>query len=175
MVRSFIGLKGHSSTIQEALSMQGCRRATPAGVRPSLKAYYTQETPDCQPNNPSAMKTCLFSLCLLFCLSTTNAFANPLPEDPQEPLIVRSYLATGGLEVTLANLEKTRTTLKLEDLDRDKVVYSHMVRNRNGYSYNLNLDKLPEGRYLLSVTKNNTVRQQVLVIAAHGLMCSDWK
>ena len=121
------------------------------------------------------MKTYLFSLCLLFCLVSTNAFANTSVEDPQEPLIVRSYLVTDGLEITLANLQKTRTTVKLENLDLDKLVYSDIVRNHNGYSYNLNLNNLPNGRYLLSVTKNNAVRQQVLVIADHGVMCSDWK
>ncbi|MTB53388.1 DUF3244 domain-containing protein [Lewinella sp. W8] len=121
------------------------------------------------------MKTSLFTLCLLFCLFSTNAAANTPVEDPQEPLIVRSYLVTDGLEITLANLEKTRTTLKLENLDQEKVVYSDIVRNHNGYSYNLNLNKLPKGRYLLSVTKNNTVRQQVILIADHGVMCSEWK
>lgn len=121
------------------------------------------------------MKTFLFSLCLLFCLSSVNAYGHTATDDPNEPLIVRSQLATGGLEIILANLQKARTTLKLADLDRDRLVYEDVVRNHNGYSYNLNLDKLPKGRYLLSVTKGNAVRQQVLVIADHGVMCSEWR
>jgi len=99
----------------------------------------------------------------------------PAPSNPNEPLIVRSYTGATGLEVKLANLEQEVTKISLTNLDQDKLYFSDVVRKHNGYSWNINLDQLPEGRYLLSVDKGDTLRRQVLLKTATGLMCSDWK
>lgn len=81
----------------------------------------------------------------------------------------------GGLEVLIANLEQTKTTLTLTNLDTKREMFSDRIRKHNGYSYNLNMDKLKPGRYLLSVTKDKEVRKQVLLISKEGIMCSAWK
>jgi|AntRauTorckE5430_2_1112549.scaffolds.fasta_scaffold00088_26 hypothetical protein len=119
------------------------------------------------------MKNVLFSLLALFILSAAPAAAHTTAND--EPLIVRSKVMEGGLEVLIANLEQTKTTLTLTNLDTNREMFSDRVRNHNGYSYNLNLDELKPGRYLLSVTKGKEVRQQVLLLTKKGIMCSAWK
>lgn len=97
------------------------------------------------------------------------------PSNPEEPLIVRSQAGITGLEVILANLEQEATKISLTDLDKDEVYFSEVIRKHNGYSMNLQLDKLPEGRYLLSVKKGEALRRQVLLKTEAGLMCSAWK
>lgn len=81
----------------------------------------------------------------------------------------------GGLEILIANLEQSKTVLTLTNLDTKREMFSDRIRKHNGYSYNLNLDKLKPGRYLLSVTKGKEKRRQVLLVTKKGVMCSDWK
>lgn len=119
------------------------------------------------------MKNLIFPLLALFVLSAAPAAAHTAPNG--EPLIVRSKLMEGGLEVLIANLEQTKTTLTLTNLDTKREMFSDRIRKHNGYSYNLNMDKLKPGRYLLSVTKDKEVRKQVLLISKEGIMCSAWK
>ncbi len=104
------------------------------------------------------------------------AFAAPLAAaDGNEPLIVRSQMSESGLELIVANLEQAFTTVTMENLDTKESVFFDRIKNHNGYSYNFQLDALPKGRYLLKVTKDKTIRQQVIVIGKNGVMCSDWK
>lgn len=95
--------------------------------------------------------------------------------NPDEPLIVRSQTSVTGLEVILANLEQEATKIFLTNMDKKEVYFSETIRKHNGYSMNLKLEKLPEGRYLLSVKKGEVLRRQVLLKTEAGLMCSAWK
>lgn len=119
------------------------------------------------------MKNLIFSLLALFILSAAPASAHTTTND--EPLIVRSKVMEGGLEVLIANLEQTKTTLTLTNLDTDREIFTDRIRKHNGYSYNINMDKLKPGRYLLSVTKGEEIRQQVILLTRNGMMCSAWK
>lgn len=119
------------------------------------------------------MKNLIFSLLALFVLTPAPAAA--LDSLETEPLIVRSQVMVGGLEVLLANLEQSKTVLTLINLDTKREMFSDRVRKHNGYSYMLNLDKLKKGRYLLSVTKGKEVRQQVLLVTKDEILCSAWK
>ncbi|SEP79081.1 hypothetical protein [Neolewinella agarilytica] len=119
------------------------------------------------------MKKLIFSVFALFLFAASPVFANS--DNPHEPLIVRSQVAEGGLEIVLANLEQQTTTLSLTRLDRKKKVFTDFIRKHNGYSYKLALDKLKNGRYLLAVKKGDVIRQQVILISDQGMMCSDWK
>lgn len=125
------------------------------------------------PINPIQMKSLILScLCLSFFISTPTFAATT---DPGEPLIVRSHAVFDGLEVTVANLEKATTTVRLINLDKDREVFSDQIRNHNGYRYKLQLDQLKHGRYLLKVKKGKTLRQQVLLVTGNGVLCSDWR
>lgn len=119
------------------------------------------------------MKNLFFSILALLVLSTAPASAHTPSEN--EPLIVRSKLMEGGLEVLIANLEQSKTVLTLTNLDTKREMFSDRIRKHNGYSYNLNMDKLKPGRYILSVTKGKEIRQQVLLVTKKGVMCSAWK
>jgi len=81
----------------------------------------------------------------------------------------------GGLEVLIANLEQEKTTITFTNLDTGLDIFTDRIRKHNGYSYNLNFDKLTLGRYLLKVKKGKIIRQQVILKAETGIMCSDWK
>ncbi|TXF88364.1 hypothetical protein FUA23_15400 [Neolewinella aurantiaca] len=139
------------------------------------------------------MKNLIYPLFALFILSIAPAAA-PLSAAPQivpaltensataktipvidEPLIVRSKLVEGGMELLIANLEQSKTTISITSLQTNREVFTDQVRNHNGYSYNLNMDELKPGRYVLSVTKGKEVRKQVLLVKKSGITCSAWK
>lgn len=81
----------------------------------------------------------------------------------------------GGLEVLIANLEQEKTTVSFTSLDTGLFYFKDRIRKHNGYTYNLNFDRLEFGRYLLTVKKGNTVRKQVILKSETGVTCSDWK
>ncbi len=114
------------------------------------------------------MKSLLFFLLLGTCVP---AFASA----PVEPLITRSHVADTHLSLRLANLEQDRTLVKLYDLDTKKTIFRQVVKDHNGFSINLSLEQLPEGRYVISVEKGDTLRRQVLRKTKTGIQCSDWK
>ena len=119
------------------------------------------------------MKNLAITLLALFVLTTAPAAAHN--DANTEPLIVRSKVMEGGLEVLVANLEQAKTVITLTNLDTKREMFSDRIRKHNGYSYNLNMDKLKPGRYLLSVTKGKEVRKQVLLVADGNVRCSAWK
>lgn len=115
------------------------------------------------------MKTLLFSLLLCATASATAATS------AVEPLITRTTVDAHRLDVTLANLEQATTTVRLTNLDEDAVFFEERIRQHNGYAVSLSLDDLPAGRYVLSVTKGDVVRSQVILKSDTGIMCSAWK
>lgn len=112
------------------------------------------------------MHTLLFSLLLA---------AAPAPATDAGPLITRSTLNESALSLTLANLEQHRTTVTLSAMGTKDVFFEERIKDHNGYCVNLILDKLPEGRYVLSVAQDDEVRRQVILKSATGILCSDWK
>lgn len=121
------------------------------------------------------MKNLVFPLIAFFSLLTAPAFAHEAETSATEPLIVRSQMMPGGLEVLIANLEQEKTSISLVNLDNGLEIFTDRIRKHNGYSYNLNFDQLEFGRYLLKVKKGRTVRKQVILKAETGILCSDWK
>jgi len=118
------------------------------------------------------MKNFLFSTLAFLFLATAPAVAGSALIG--EPLIVRSKLMEGGLEVLIANLEQRTATVILTNLDSKREVFYDAIRKHNGFTYSLNLDELNPGRYVLAVKKGKTMRRQVLVVSNDGVMCSDW-
>jgi hypothetical protein len=122
------------------------------------------------------MKNLFFSLIAFLFLATATAMAAPAVENTAtEPLIVRSHMAEGGLEVIIANLERETATVTLTSLTTDRILFNDRIRKHNGYSYNINLDELHHGRYILAVKKGDTTRKQVILVNSKGAMCSKWK
>lgn len=122
------------------------------------------------------MKNLFFSLFAFLFLATATAMAAPPVENTaKEPLIVRSHMAEGGLEVMIANLEQETATITLTSLTTNRELFKDHIRKHNGFSYNLNLDELHHGRYILAVKKGETTRKQVILVNSKGAMCSGWK
>lgn len=120
------------------------------------------------------MKSLIYLVIALSSLNSVPVGAAALP-NLNEPIIVSSQMGVMGLEVTIANLEQEVTRVSLVNLGTNETHFSDVVRKHNGYSWNLTLDKLPKGRYCLSVKKGDTLRRQVLLKTEDGVMCSDWK
>ena len=112
---------------------------------------------------------------LLFAFVLASAAPTFSPATGAEPMITRSNVAEHRLEVTLANLEQQLTVVRLTDLDQNTEFFSNRIKNHNGYGICLSLTDIPEGRYVLSVEKGDTVRKQVILKTETGVMCSDWK
>ena len=116
------------------------------------------------------MKSLLFTALVCTC---APALANNAPTDP---LLVRTVVAADqSLELRLANLERERVTVELLTLRGEDIVHRTRVKDHNGYCSRLKLEELDHGRYILRVTKGETVRQQVILKNEAGVACSDWK
>ncbi len=113
---------------------------------------------------------------LLFALALSTAAPAVATATTVEPLITRTLIEEGRLEITLANLEQERTIVRLTDLNNRTEFFSDRIKNHNGYGVCLSIDELPAGRYMLSVEKGDTIRRQVILKTDAGTtMCSDWK
>lgn len=105
-------------------------------------------------------KLFLTGLCLS--LLATFSFANG--NDDSENVIMRvEPTETKAIHITLANLQKETTNLALKTLN-GQVYYHDTIRNHNGYGKNLNLRKLPKGRYLLTVSQKDTEWTSVIFV-----------
>ncbi|NJB85980.1 hypothetical protein GGR26_001748 [Lewinella marina] len=116
----------------------------------------------------------MFTLLLSLILST-GAPAIELPNPDAEPLITRSVVYDDRIELTVANLEKERTLIRLLDYETEAVHFAQRIDDHNGYTIHLSLEKLPKGRYVISVQKGDTERQQIVKKTDVGIICSGWK
>ena len=92
-------------------------------------------------------------LAALFLVCSTLFAAAP----PGAQLIVRfeKGVAPNTIQVQVANLQKTRTRIAIQDLS-GKVWYSEYVVKEDGYAKNLNLSGMPEGQYVVFVKNART-------------------
>lgn len=126
------------------------------------------------------MKSLLFILCFAVGPFThaspskyVPAFAMTAPD--ADPLITRSSIDGHSLQLALANLEGISTEVTITALDNGDRHFRELVKKHNGYRSGFDLADLDAGRYVITVTKGETVRRQVILITENGMMCSDWK
>ncbi len=79
------------------------------------------------------------------------------------------------INISLANLQQKSTYIQLTDMDSDLIYHSRYLNKKNGFSQNLNLKELQDGRYLLSVRNNGKVFKQVIVIDGDLILFSRFK
>jgi hypothetical protein len=91
--------------------------------------------------------------CLLFVLAAIN-YGQSNNIEPGKLIAKTKLVQEDVINIRLANLHGMRTRFALTYLDEDTTYYSQWMEGRNGFSANLNLDELADGKYLLSV-KNN--------------------
>ncbi|MEO0339578.1 MAG: hypothetical protein AAF242_10225 [Bacteroidota bacterium] len=90
----------------------------------------------------------------------TLSMANNAPGKLQ----FRTKVEGKKVKVHLANLQKMATTVSLESLDGEKRFYRGAIKDHNGYSSQLHLDKLPNGRYALTVDNNGKSYSKVIKV-----------
>jgi hypothetical protein len=102
-------------------------------------------------------------ICLLFVLTAINyGQSNTLDEGK---LIAKTKVVKQDvIHFTLANLKGLRTNFTLTNLDEKTIYYSKGIKNRNGFSTNLNVSDLEDGKYLLNIKNGDTKLRQVIRI-----------
>jgi|APTNR8051073442_1049403.scaffolds.fasta_scaffold01126_7 hypothetical protein len=116
------------------------------------------------------MKRIFFLAALLLGVLTMPVFAQAA--NPESKILVKVAPKEGKiLKINLANLQKEKTVVQLKNLE-GSTYFTKVVRNHNGFLRQLNLSQLPKGRYVLSVSQNDEVISQVVVIDEAGLKLS---
>lgn len=95
---------------------------------------------------------------MLLCVNTQ---ANPLPIDPAAISLNVRTVDQDVLYLRLANLQQAPTFVRLTDLEGN-LYFSKRIKAHNGYSMTVNLEKVPSGRYLLTVGQKGKKMSQVI-------------
>ena len=109
-----------------------------------------------------------FFLALLLVLGGTTTLSAEI-----DPLLVRTSTEAKTLRVVLANLEQETTRTTFASLKSGQLLWQSVTRKHNGDNKLLNLETLPQGRYVLTVTKGKSQTRQVVVITADGIKLSE--
>lgn len=111
-------------------------------------------------------------LLLSLTMATTFAMANTvLPEATGKVIIRTKTVGEKAVRVHLANLQQSVTVVKLENIAGDEF-FKEVVKNHNGYAADLNLNAVPEGRYVLKVTQDGEEWAQVIRVDNNGIYLS---
>lgn len=105
-----------------------------------------------------------FSLFLAMCLAISSfAFAGTSSTPDEDPIFRVKPIESKSFQVTLANLKKTTTSISLTNLS-GTTFFKETIKKHNGYSKKLNLNKLPNGRYVLTVKQNGEKYSKVIYV-----------
>ncbi|MEL6141024.1 MAG: hypothetical protein AAFU67_05350, partial [Bacteroidota bacterium] len=80
-----------------------------------------------------------------------------------------------SIQVLLANLEGVTTHVVIRSLESGDIMFQDRVKEHNGFSFDFDLEKLDNGRYILAVEKGETLKQQVILIDDNGVYLSQIK
>lgn len=114
------------------------------------------------------VKFMLAGLCLS--LMATFGFANPNPDSENLIMRVKSQEAK-SIDITLANLQQQKTNLSLKSIN-GTTYFVDVIRNHNGYGKSLSLHKVPQGRYILTVSQKGTELMSVIVVGEEKVKVS---
>jgi hypothetical protein len=89
-----------------------------------------------------------------------------------ELVLLKTKVESKSLVVCLANLQKERSVLRLKSLRNNEVLYNRTITDHNGYSTRLNLEDLPQGRYVLELEQKSGNVNQVVVVDQEGIQVS---
>jgi len=120
------------------------------------------------------MKTFLQSgLLALFLLCAYGSVSAHQIPGGQDPMQVSTEVDGLDLNLRLVNRQQELTYVNLYTVEGDEVFFTERITDHNGYAMALKLHELPEGRYLLTVKKGDTVKHQVVVIENGDVLLSD--
>ena len=106
------------------------------------------------------MKNLLSLLLILGCFAVCQAHSI----DNEQFIAKTKLVKENTINLTLANLQGHHTKIQLTNLDGKISYYSEWMEERNGYSRNLDVSDLVDGKYLLTVKNQEENRNQVIKI-----------
>lgn len=113
----------------------------------------------------------LLPLVVLFALAyTTSMFASDI--QPVKIIAKAKMVKDDVMKITLANLQRNDTSIEVTDLDKEAMYYRSTIKKRNGYSLKLDLQKLPVGRYLITVRNSGETLKQVIHVKKDMILLS---
>ena len=108
-------------------------------------------------------------VCSMACIPVSAA--TTAPADDGDLIINVDQLNNKQFILHLANLEQQSTSIMIKDLS-GTTYYRETVKDHNGFAKKINLRKLPEGRYVLSITQNDRQFTQVVLVDTEKLLFS---
>ncbi len=123
---------------------------------------------------PTYMKTRL--ILVAFVLTGVALAATPSkPVIPDEDVLFHSKVVDDfSLHVQLVNLQKETTLIRLSSLEGN-TLFADRITRHNGYVQRLDLERIPEGKYLLRVKQGDFEITQVIVKKYNQLLLSKAK
>lgn len=116
-------------------------------------------------------KVTLLLTAALLALAAVPSFS-ATPADAGEKIIVKTKtIDAKTIKILLANLEKEKTLVTIESLN-GKAYFRERIFKHNGYLLQINMEKLPEGRYLLKVRNDEREITQVIVVKKEQILLS---
>lgn len=104
------------------------------------------------------------SLFLALCLAMSSfAFATTTNSADEDPIIRVQPVEKKAFKVHLANLQKETTRVVLTNLN-GTTFFKETIRKHNGYAKKFDLDKMPQGRYLLKVSQGGEDHTKVIYL-----------
>jgi hypothetical protein len=89
-----------------------------------------------------------------------------------ELVLLNTKVEAKNLVVNVANLQKERSVLRLKSLRDNDVLYSKTITDHNGFCTRLNLEGLPQGRYVLELEQKSGNMNQVVVVDQESIVVS---
>lgn len=118
------------------------------------------------------MKTFLRSGLLALFLLCAYAPVSAHAQSSDDPMNVRSEVEGMSINLLFSNLQQETTTVNLSNIDGEDVYFTEYIRDHNGYNMSLQMDELPDGKYLLTIKKGDTIKNQVIVIQYGDILLS---
>lgn len=126
------------------------------------------------------MKKSFFAT-LFFALSTlasTTAGTTPRPYSilsNTKVLVKTKLVKKGTFQLQMANLNGKYTYVSLTNINGSRIYFSEGVRKSEDYLRNINIKNLTDGNYLLKVTSNGEVFNQVIKVKGKEILFSHFK
>lgn len=114
------------------------------------------------------LKVLLSTLLLL----SVSFFAQAATATEPGKVIVKTEVEGKVINLKLANLQELSTNVQVTTLDGDTAYLNRWIQNHNGYTQNLNLKKLPVGKYKLMVKNNGETYTTVVKVEADRVLLS---
>ena len=107
---------------------------------------------------------------LLLCLTSAQA-TNLYPPVDGNFMMNLTQADDNTVVLYMANLQQETTAVELTDLEGN-TYFTRYIKNHNGYSLKVDLEAVPQGRYILHVTQKDTQKTQVIYKGEDKLLIS---